>query len=174
MRQPIARSLIVLLTALLLSQGALAADVVIGYVDMQRVLEESKLGKAAQAALEERFGDDQQAFAQEEAEIRQLQQTLERDRPLMSEAQVEKKETEIQERIKKFEEDFAKIQRQLMQAQQEEGSKILPSARDAVNSVAKARNLGAVFEANQTGLVYLDEDGDITQAVIKEMDANTN
>lgn len=174
MPQRFARSLLVLLTAMLLSQVALAADSVIGYVDMQRVLEESELGKAAQSALEERFGDEQQTFAQEEAEIRQLQQSLERDRPLMSEAQVEKKEAEIQGRIKKFEEDFAKIQQQLMQAQQQEGSKILPSARDAVNSVAKARNLSAVFEANQTGLVYLDEDGDITEAVIKEMDANTN
>ncbi len=143
----------------------------IGYVDMQRVLEESDLGKAAQANLQERFGDEQQAFAQEEAEIRQLQQALERDRPLMSESQVEKKEQEIQGRIKQFEEDFEKIQQQLMQAQQQEGQKILQPARDAVISVAKKRKLGAVFEANQSGVVYLDDDGDITKAVIDAMNA---
>jgi outer membrane protein len=162
----------ILLTALTGAQTALAGE--IGYVDMQRVLEESELGKAAQAALEERFGDDQQAFAREEAEIRQLQQTLERDRPLMSEAQLEKKETEIQERIKKFEQDFAQIQQQLMQAQQQEGTKILPAARDAVMSVAKKKEISAVFEANQAGLVYLDEDGDITADVIKAMNAQTD
>jgi len=143
----------------------------IGYVDMQRVLEESDLGKAAQANLQERFGDEQQAFAQEEAEIRQLQQALERDRPLMSESQLEKKEQEIQGRIKQFEEDFAKIQQQLMQAQQQEGQKILQPARDAVISVAKKRKLGAVFEANQSGVVYLDDNGDITEAVIDAMNA---
>lgn len=143
----------------------------IGYVDMQRVLEESELGKAAQANLQERFGDEQQAFAQEEAEIRQLQQALERDRPLMSESQLEKKEQEIQGRIKQFEEDFAKIQQQLMQAQQQEGQKILQPARDAVISVAKKRKLGAVFEANQSGVVYLDDNGDITKAVIDAMNA---
>lgn len=144
----------------------------IGYVDMQRVLEESDLGKTAQANLQERFGDEQQAFAQEEAAIRQLQQTLERDRPLMSEAQVETKEEEIQARIKQFEEDFAKIQQQLMQAQQQEGQKILQPARDAVISVAKKRKLGAVFEANQSGVVYLDDSGDITEAVIEAMNAS--
>lgn len=143
----------------------------IGYVDMQRVLEESELGKAAQANLQERFGDEQQAFAQEEAGIRQLQQALERDRPLMSESQLEKKEQEIQGRIKQFEEDFAKIQQQLMQAQQQEGQKILQPARDAVISVAKKRKLGAVFEANQSGVVYLDDNGDITKAVIDAMNA---
>jgi outer membrane protein len=146
----------------------------IGYVDMQRVLEESNLGKTAQANLQERFGDDQQAFAEEEAAIRQLQQALERDRPLMSESQVEKQQEEIQGRIAKFEEDFAKIQRELIQAQQQEGQKILQPARDAVISVAKKRKLGAVFEANQSGVVYLDDNGDITEAVIEAMNAAGN
>lgn len=156
---------------LTLANSALASE--IGYVDMQRVLEESALGKTAQANLQERFGEEQRAFAEEEAAIRQLQQKLERDKPLMSKAQVEKTEQEIQSRIKQFEQDFAKIQQQLAQAQQQEGQKILKPARDAVISVAKQRKIDAVFEANQAGVVYLDEDGDITDAVIKAMDAST-
>ncbi|MEA3639584.1 MAG: OmpH family outer membrane protein [Lamprobacter sp.] len=156
---------------LVLSTSALASE--IGYVDMQRVLEESKLGKVAQANLQERFGDEQRSFAEEEAAIRQLQQTLERDKPLMSSAQVEKTEEEILSRIKQFEQDFAKIQQQLAQAQQQEGQKILKPARDAVISVAKKRKIDVVFEANQAGIVYLDEGGDLTDAVIKAMDAST-
>ncbi|NBC49384.1 MAG: OmpH family outer membrane protein [Gammaproteobacteria bacterium] len=165
------RTLLVLI-AFLLAAPVLASE--IGYVDMQRVLEESDLGKAAQANLEERFGDEQQAFAREEAEIRQLQQQLERDRPLMSAEQVEKKETELRERIKQFEEEFTQIQRQLAQAQQQEGNKILQPAREAVISVAKKRKLDAVFEASQSGVVYLDDEGDITDEVIKTMNANTD
>ncbi|MBK1706796.1 OmpH family outer membrane protein [Halochromatium glycolicum] len=165
------RTLLVLI-AFLLAAPVLASE--IGYVDMQRVLEESDLGKAAQANLEERFGGEQQAFAREEAEIRQMQQQLERDRPLMSAEQVEKKETELRERIKRFEEEFTQIQRQLAQAQQQEGNKILQPAREAVISVAKKRKLDAVFEANQSGVVYLDDEGDITDEVIKTMNANTD
>lgn len=163
---------VLLVLASMLPAAALASE--IGYVDMQRVLEESDLGKAAQANLEEQFGDEQQAFAREEAEIRQMQQALERDKPLMSEAQLEKKESELRSRIKQFEEDFTQIQRQLARAQQQEGSKILQPARDAVVSVAKKRKLDAVFEANQSGVVYLDDEGDITDEVIKTMNANTN
>jgi outer membrane protein len=165
------RTLLVLI-AFLLAAPVLASE--IGYVDMQRVLEESDLGKAAQANLEERFGGEQQAFAREEAEIRQMQQQLERDRPLMSAEQVEKKETELRERIKRFEEEFTQIQRQLAQAQQQEGNKILQPAREAVISVAKKRKLDAVFEANQSGVVYLDDEGDITDEVIKTMNASTD
>lgn len=171
MNQRFPSHLLLVLTMFLLAAPALGTE--IGYVDMQRVLEESNLGKAAQANLEERFGDEQQAFAQEEAEIVQLQQSLERDRPLMSKAQVEKKEAEIKGRIEKFEQEFAKIQRQLVQAQQQEGGKILEPARNAVIAVAKKRKLGAVFEANQSGVFYLDKTGDITSEVIETLNANS-
>ncbi len=163
---------LLIIAALAAAMPALASK--IGYVDMQRVLEDSDLGKAAQANLQERFSGEQQTFAREEAEIRQLQQTLERDRPLMSAAQVEKTEQEIATRIQQFEEAFAKIQQQLARAQQQEGQKILQPARDAVISVAKQRKISAVFEANQSGVIYLDDDGDITDDVIKAMNANTH
>jgi outer membrane protein len=172
MNHRLAYPLLFAVCASLLSASAVGTE--IGYVDMQRVLEESDLGQAAQAKLEERFGDDQEKFARAEGEIVQLQQALERDRPLMSKDQVEKKETEIKERIQTFEQEFAKIQRELAQAQQQEGSKILQPAREAVISVAKKRKLGAVFEANQAGVVYLDEDGDITEDVIKAMNKSNN
>ena len=172
MNHRLAYPLLLAFCASSLAAPAMSAE--IGYVDMQRVLEESDLGKAAQATLQERFGGDQEKFAKAEAEIVQLQQALERDRPLMSKDQVEKKETEIKERIQTFEQEFAKIQRVLAQAQQQEGSKILKPAQEAVISVAKKRKLGAVFEANQAGIVYLDEDGDITEAVIEAMNASKN
>jgi outer membrane protein len=171
MKHPVAIFGLLIAIPMAISAPTLGSE--IGYVDMQRVLEESQLGLTAQANLQERFGDEQQAFAEEEAAIRQLQQKLERDRPLMSTAQVEKTEQEIQSRIKQFEQDFAKIQQQLAQAQQQEGQKILKPARDAVITVAKKRKIDAIFEANQAGVIYLDDGGDITDAVIKAMDAST-
>jgi outer membrane protein len=151
--------------------GAAAQD--IGFVNMERILQESALGRAAQARLEERFGDRQRPLAEEEQAIRRLQQTLERDKPLMSRAQVEKKQQEIKERIQTFEEQVGELQREIMQVQQEEGNKILEPARKSVISIAEERKLSAVFEATQAGLLYLGEDDDITEAVIKRMDAET-
>jgi outer membrane protein len=141
----------------------------IGFVDMERVLQESAAGKAAQAKLEERFGKDQQAFAEREREIRQLQASLERDKPLMSKAQVEKKEADIKTRIDKFEKDFGAIQKEVAKAQQQEGQKLLEPAREAVNKVAKEKKLDAVFEASRAGLMYLSDSANITEAVIKAM-----
>jgi outer membrane protein len=153
--------------------AAAAAAEGIGYVDMQRVLQESRLGQAAQARLEERFGERQQPFAEEEMAIRRLQQNLERDKPLMSRAQVEKKEKEIAERIEKFEKDAGALQQELIKAQQEEGTKIIEPAREAVVTVAEKRKLSAVFEASQANILYLAKDADITEAVIEAMNRAT-
>ena len=156
--------------AALLGAGAALAEG-IGYVDMERVLQESALGRAAQARLEERFGARQQPFAEEETAIRRLQQTLERDRPLMSRAQIEKTEQEIAERIARFESDFAEVQQEVVEAQQEEGRKIIAPAREAVETVARQKQLTVVFEANQAGVMYLDTGADITSDVIAAIDA---
>lgn len=166
-----ARPLVAGLLAALALLPLTAAAEGIAYVDMERVLQESAQGKAAQERLEKRFGAKQKPFAEEEAAIRQLQQTLARDKPLMSKSQVEKKEQEIKDRIAKFEKDFTEIQKEVMQAQQEEGQKILRPARDAVNRVAKDKKMTVVFEASQAGVMYFDKSADITEAVIKAMGA---
>lgn len=143
----------------------------IGIVSMERVLQESDSGKAVQAQLEERFGKQQQAFAEREREIRGLQAELERDKPLMSKAQVEKKEADIKSRIEAFEKDFNAVQKEVMEAQQQEGQKLIEPAREAVNEVAEKKKLGAVFEASRAGLLYLGDSADITEEVIKALNA---
>ncbi len=143
-----------------------------GYVNMQRVLKESQLGREAETRLEERFGKRTEPFAEREMAIRQLQQVLEREKPLMSEAQIEKKETEIRERIMAFEQDFSTVQRELMQAQQEEGVKILEPANQAVQAIAEQKKLSAVFESSQSGILYLNPKTDLTDEVIERMNKN--
>jgi outer membrane protein len=154
--------------------GTVAIDAsaqTIGVVSMERVLQESDSGKAIQAELEARFGEKQQVFAEREREIRQLQAALERDKPLMSKAQVEKKEADIKSRIEAFEKDFNAVQKEVMEAQQQEGQKLIEPAREAVNEVAKKKKLGAVFEASRAGLLYLGESADITNEVIQALNA---
>lgn len=168
------RVILSLLAGVALSLPVIAAASDIGYVDMERVIKESKLGRAAEARLKERFADKIQPFAEREANILRQQEQFKRDRPLMSAAEAKKRESQIQEQIAAFEKDSAGIQQELAQAQQEEGRKILTPARAAVIAVAKKQKLGAVFEANQPGLLYLDERLDITDAVIADLDAQHN
>jgi len=160
--------------ALLIAVPALAAPKAsIGYVDMQQVIEQSELGQRAQARLQEEFGPQREAFAEEEQAIRTLQQQLQRDKPLMSKEQIAKRESELQERVQGFRKEASATQERLLKEQQEMSQEILAPALEAVNAIAEERSLAAVFERRQAGLVYVDDAIDLTPEVIKQLDAAT-
>jgi outer membrane protein len=150
-----------------------ASSAGLGYVDMQKVLEESKLGKRIQEQLRKEFEPRAKDFAGDEKEIQQLQAEFARDKALMSKDQVAKKEKEIKGKIEAYQKKVMPIQQELMKTQQQKGREIVGPAREAVNSVAKEKKLGMVMERSQAGLMYVDDSLDITTAVIKQLDSTT-
>lgn len=167
----IKRSVFALTLALgsVLPVSAFAVDV--GYVDMQQILEKSKLGAKVQAELRKDFEPKAKPIGAEEQELRQLQESLKRDAALMSKEQVAKKEADLKQRIQAYEKTAGAFQQELMKAQQEKAREVLVPARKAVDAVAKKRKLGVVLERNMAGLVFLDPGLDVTDEVIKQMDA---
>lgn len=152
---------------------AVAQATEVGIVDMQQVIEKSKLGSKVQEQLRKDFEPKAKPLGEEEQAIKQMQATLARDAALMSKDQVEKKKDEIRKRIEAFEKAAAPFQQELMQAQKERGREVVVPAQKAVEAVAKQRKLGMVVDRSINGLVYTDKVLDITSDVVKQLDAIT-
>ena len=152
---------------------AAAEPVSIGYVDMQRVIEESKLGKQAFATLQEKYAEPQAVLQKDEKEIMQLQQNLARDGALMSQAELDKRKGELQERIALIQRKAAMAQQELSQDQAKLGSGIIKPAQEIITELGKERKLTAIFERSQSGMLYVEEDRNLTTEVIKRLDAKT-
>jgi outer membrane protein len=172
--QPLAARLLVI--GLIAAWVSPAAAEGVGFVNMERIFAQSPQGAVVQQRLAEEFADEQRAFATREQEIRQLQARLERDKPLMSKAQLEKQESEIKAQIEQFEKDFAEVQQQVAKIQQEEGEKLLEPAQAAIAAVAKEKGIAAVFEINtfdpnRAGMMYFEEGSqvDLTDAVVDKL-----
>lgn len=165
------RRLFLLMVSLALPLSATAGE--LGFVDMQRVLEESAVGKKVQGQLRKDFEPKAQALGKEEQEIHKLQETLARDSALMSKDQVAKKEAEIKKRVEAYQKEAGAAQQDLLKVQREKGPEIIAPAGKAVEAVAKQKKLSMVVERSQAGILYLDKGLDITAEVIKYMDANT-
>jgi outer membrane protein len=165
------KQLAVFVAALAMTGHCLAAEAPsIGYVDMQQVLQESKLGKQAQEKLKEKFGPKSEEFAKEEKAIAQQKQALERDKPLMSKEQIKKKEDEIQKKIDTFQKTAGGTQQELQKEQQKLAQAIVGPAQEAVQALSKERKMGMVFERSQAGIIYTDSALDLTKEVIKRLD----
>lgn len=151
--------------------AAQATDV--GYVDMQQVIEKSKLGVKVQEQLRKDFEPKARPLGEEEQAIKQLQANLARDAALMSKEQADKKQDEIKKRIAAFEKTAAPFQQELARAQQERVREVMVPAQKAVEAVGKQKKLGMVVERSQGGIIWTDKSLDVTDDVIKQMDANT-
>lgn len=167
------RSSLLLAFLLLLAPVWALASGAVGFVDMQKVLEDSKLGQRLQDQLRAEFEPRGQAMAEEEQAIRKLQQDLERDGPLMSAEQVKKTETEIESRITAYQEKGNALQQEILKVQQNKSREIIEPARKSIDAVAKKKKLGMVIEPGMSGLLYVDQTLDITADVIEHLDANT-
>lgn len=163
-----------LLALLVLCTPLFAADpAAIGYVDMQQVIERSKLGQKAHATLKEQFAEPQEALAKEEQAILQLQESTDRDSALMSEEELTKRKNEIKERVQKIQRSATTAQQELAREQAKLGAGIITPAKDVITKLAKEKGLGAVFERNQSGLLYIEDGLNLTDEVIKRLDAET-
>ncbi len=165
------KRLAILVAALTMTSHCLAADAAnIGYVDMQQVLQESKLGKQAQAKLKEKFGPKSEEFAKDEQAIAQQKQALERDKPLMSKEQIKKKEDEIQKKVEAFQKTAGGTQQDLQKEQQKLAQAIVGPAQEVIQALSKEKKMGMVFERGQSGILYTDEALNLTKEVIKRLD----
>ncbi|WP_133510831.1 OmpH family outer membrane protein [Candidatus Thiosymbion oneisti] len=143
----------------------------IGYVNMQEVIDKSKLGRQAQETLKKKFGDRQQELAKEQQSIQQLQQTFDKDKALMSKKELDKKTAEIRERKKKFQQKVAQLQKEVAQEENKLANRILEPTPAIIAAVAKNKQVSAVFERRQSGLLYIDDGLDLTAEVIKRLNA---
>ncbi|AGA90727.1 outer membrane protein [Thioflavicoccus mobilis 8321] len=153
--------------------GFAAQSTAVGYVDMGKVLEQSRLGQNAQERLEKEFGPQRTEIAQEELAIRQLKEGLDRDKPLMSEQQITKRQQEIKDKLQALQKKAAVFQEKLMNEQQKITQEIIGPALKAVEKVASKRKVSAVFERTRAGLLYIEDGLNLTDAVLKQLDADT-
>jgi len=168
------KRLLFLLALLIPSVSPMAAQpATIGYVDMDKVLKESDMGRKALAGLEEKYGSQQGALGQEEQSIRQLQATLSRDQALMSQAELDKRTGEIQQRVLELQKKAAALQQQVNQDQAKLLEEILGLTREVSAELARSKKLSALFERSRSGLLYIDDSLNFTDEVIQRLNARS-
>src|SRR6516162_9689583 len=91
---------------LLGASSALAEEVKIGYVDMQRALNETDDGKKAKASLKKVFDQKQKELDEQQAALKKDVEDLDKKRTLLPPEQVREKEAELQTRMQKVQQTY--------------------------------------------------------------------
>ncbi|MGA1041241.1 MAG: OmpH family outer membrane protein, partial [Burkholderiaceae bacterium] len=154
-----------LVSALVLSLApvAVAANGKVGFVSTERILRDSSPAKAAQKKLETEFAKREKEVQDLAAKLRGLSEKLERDAPVMAEAERGKRQREIADMERDLQRRQREFREDLNQRRNEELAAVVERANRAIRQIAEAEKYDIIFQE----AVYASPGIDITEKVIR-------
>ncbi|HEY4082658.1 MAG TPA: OmpH family outer membrane protein [Burkholderiaceae bacterium] len=155
----------------LLSVSALAAhaqdQIKIGYVNSERVMRESNLAKAAQIKLETEFSKREKELADMEAKRRATAEKLEKDTPLLSEADKTRRQRDFAEMDRDFQRKGREYQEDLNRRKNEELQNIVERANKVIKQIFDSEKYDLILQ----DAILFSPRVDITKKVIDTLNA---
>jgi len=160
--------LIMFTAAFFFALSAQAAEMKIGYVDLNKALNESDEGKKAVKSLEELFRAKQAVVEEKRTELSKLNEDLQKQSSILNQDTIKEKQDErdrlgrdFQRMVKDAEEEVEKKRSAFME-------RILKDLSEIVSKTGEEEGYTAIFERVQGGIIYMPENLDITDTVIKK------
>jgi outer membrane protein len=158
------------ISAFLLS-GAHAADMKIGYVDLQKALNESTAGKKAKEKFTAEVKRAESEITRKKEELERLGASLEKQGSMLKDdikADKEKEFIQMQKDYERKVKDY-KDELQIKDAQYTRG--ILGDLVEIVKKYGKDNSYTIIFERSETVLLYASDALDLTDKIISLYDA---
>ncbi len=143
---------------------AQAQESKVGFINTQRITQESNPAKAAQGKLEQEFSKRQKELTDLQTSIKSFNERFDREAPTLSESQRATRQREFAEMNRDFQRKQREFQEDLNSRRNEELQQVLDKANRAVKQVAEAEKYDMVL---QDGVAYNNGRHDITDKVLK-------
>lgn len=157
--------------ALVSVQAAWAADAYrVAVVDVQRVVNESIIGKAARSNLEREMQKAKVKLSTLQADFEKQRGDLEKQSAVLSGAALEERREGLAKKQRDVQRTYQDIQEQLARLNDKEIKTVVDEVNTVVQELAKERSYEFVFERDRQAVVYAAPRLDITQEVIAKLD----
>lgn len=177
---PVKRSIIMLLTLLLLGASAFAAGGKTAVVDTQAVFDKTKLGKKYQGIIREYYENRKKILDQEADDIQTMQEQYRKQlqaQALNEKARKEKEET-LSKKINDFEKKRSEYSAEIEKKREDLFSDFNQVMKSVMKDIAKKekasmivnKSIDILGKTEVPSVLYADEDLDLTAQVITEMD----
>lgn len=160
---------LILITALVASSYTVAghaAELKIGVVNAQKVLEQAPQAEAARKRLDGEFAPRDKAVTEMQKELRRDEERLEKDGAIMSEPERQKLEREIVAGKRDFKRKQEEFREDLNGRRNEEFGKLQKLIADVILNVAKSGGFDLVLT---DGVLYASDKVDMTDVVLQRL-----
>jgi outer membrane protein len=155
---------------LLLAPAARAAEK-LGYVDVAKVLADSRAGKTARAQLDKGVKERQSRVDEEKRKLEALKADYERNASTLTDQQKQARQQDFQEKAQAYQKTVAGARKEVSDSDAEQTRKVMEQMRLVIDSIGKADDYGLIVEKSATSVLYAKDGTDLTGKVVRQMDA---
>jgi outer membrane protein len=139
----------------------------IGYVDLQKALNESEAGKRAKESFKSEVDRMEQSLEKRKQEVEKLKDELEKKGLLLREEERDVLERDYRQKLRDFERLYKDSQQELQIKDRELTGRILDELRQVIQEMGEQGNYTVILEGNNTVVLYGARTIDLTDSVIR-------
>ncbi len=140
-------------------------------IDVNRIMTDSARGKAVLAGIEKLQSERSAQLKTLNEELTDMQKRFQEGRLSLAEDKLAELQAQIEEKDRVFKRAREDAERDVQKRRADEIEKIESAVFPIINSLGKEGGYTMIFNKFQSGLVYADDTVDITDEVIKRLDA---
>ena len=156
---------LILALAIALSARAASAQAKIGYVDVQRAVQEVEEGKAARARLKSELDQKRANLDQKRANLEKMKADYDKQAPVLSDDAKRKKQEDLQKAFIEAQNEAGQMQEELSGKEQEAMQGISKRLLAVVAEISDKENFSFVLD--KAALLYAPAASDITNEVVR-------
>jgi outer membrane protein len=147
------------------------SDIKIGYVDLQKAITETSTGKAARKELEKEYNAKKDELQKKEANIKKMQEDLEKKKAVLTDEVRQAKAAELQGEMMKFQQLYQQSQISMQKKEQELTKPVLEKLQGVLEKIAKDGGYTVILEKSEQSVLWAKKELDVTDELVKKFEA---
>ena len=152
-------------------QASRAAELKIGYVNLQQAVSEVDEGKAARDTLKKEFDAKQKTLDDKQNELKRMKEDLDKQMVVMSDDAKREKAIEFERKVNELQQLYGQMQKDLQERERDMMKVIFDKMEAVIKDIATAEGYGYVFEQQNAGLMVAPQSANMTQELVRRYNA---
>src|SRR5262245_1300641 len=169
----LSKTLALVLVPVLLAAAGASAQLKIGYVDLQRALNESEPGKAAKERFKVQVDRLQVDLKKKKDQLDSLKEQLEKKSSVMKEEEARNLQKDYERKLRDFERSYKDSQGELQQKDNELTVELLKELQGVIEQFGKENGYSMILEQSSSSVLYGSPELDLTEQVIARYNARS-
>jgi outer membrane protein len=153
--------------AIAVPQATRAAELKIGYVNLQQAVSEVEEGKSARETLKKEFDAKQKTLDDKQNELKRMKEDLDKQMVVMSEDAKREKAMEFERKVNELQQLYVQMQKDLQEREREMMKVIFDKMEAVIKDIAAAEGYTYVFEQQNAGLMVAPPTANMTQELVR-------